>query len=39
MLQPKYYVFNIYSDAKLNEKLAYMHNNPVQAGLVKEAKA
>ena len=39
MLQPKYTVFNIYSDAKLNEKLAYMHNNPVQAGLVNEAKA
>jgi putative transposase len=39
MWQPKYYVFNIYSGTKLNEKLAYMHNNPVQAGLVNEAKA
>ena len=39
MWQPKYTVFNIYSDAKLNEKLAYMNNHPVQAGLVNEAKA
>jgi len=32
--QPRYYDFNIYSEAKLNEKLAYMHANPVRAGLV-----
>jgi len=38
MWQPKYYAFNIFSEAKLNEKLAYMHNNPVQAGLVNDAK-
>ena len=38
MWQPKYYVFNIYSKAKLREKLAYMHNNPVTAGLVNDAK-
>lgn len=35
--QPKYYVFNIHSKTKLNEKLAYMHANPVQAGLVDHA--
>jgi len=34
MWQPKYCVFNIRSKTKLNEKLAYMHANPVQAGLV-----
>ena len=37
MWQPKYYVFNIHSKTKLNEKLAYMHTNPVQAGLVDHA--
>jgi putative transposase len=37
MWQPKYYVFNIYSETKLKEKLAYMHINPVQAGLVDHA--
>ncbi len=35
--QPKYYDFNIYSDRKLREKVDYMHNNPVRAGLVREA--
>jgi putative transposase len=36
MWQPKYYVFNVYSEAKAREKLNYMHNNPVKAGLVNE---
>ncbi|WP_145257617.1 REP-associated tyrosine transposase [Planctomycetes bacterium Pan216] len=31
---PKYHVFNVYEDAKLLEKLAYMHANPVRANLV-----
>jgi putative transposase len=35
--QAKYYVFNIYSRRKLEEKLAYMHRNPVRAGLVEHA--
>ena len=33
--QPKYYSFEIYSAGKLQEKLAYMHGNPVRAGLVE----
>jgi putative transposase len=32
--QPGFYDFNIYSEEKLLEKLNYMHNNPVKAGLV-----
>jgi len=36
--QPKYDAFNIFSEARLNGKLAYMHNHPVQAGLVNDAK-
>jgi len=36
MWQPRYYVFNVYSEAKAREKLNYMHNNPVKAGLVNE---
>lgn len=32
--QPGYYDFNIYSDSKLQEKLDYIHSNPVRAGLV-----
>ncbi len=32
--QAKYYMFNIYSRKKLEEKLQYMHQNPVRAGLV-----
>lgn len=32
--QPKYYVFNAFSQMKAREKLDYMHNNPVRAGLV-----
>jgi putative transposase len=34
MWQPKYYVFNVFSEIKAREKLDYMHNNPVKAGLV-----
>lgn len=34
--QVRYYDFNIYSEKKMHEKLEYMHNNPVRAGLVKE---
>jgi putative transposase len=33
--QGKYYDFNIFSIKKSNEKLEYMHNNPVRAGLVE----
>ena len=32
--QPRYYDFNVYSDEKMEEKLQYMHQNPVRAGLV-----
>jgi len=35
--QAGYYGFNIYSDEKLREKLTYMHENPVRAGLVVKA--
>jgi len=35
--QPRYYSFNIFSSTKLLEKLEYMHNNPVRAGLVSSA--
>jgi len=35
--QPKYYPFNLYSRKKAEEKLDYMHKNPVTAGLVKRA--
>ena len=35
--QAKYYDFNLYSHGKLEEKLAYMHQNPVRAGLVEKA--
>lgn len=34
--QRNYYDFNISSDAKLREKLDYMHKNPVRKGLVKD---
>jgi putative transposase len=37
MWQPKYYVFNVYSERKAKEKLDYMHNNPVKSGLVQHA--
>ncbi len=32
--QPKYYPFNLYSREKTLERLQYMHENPVPAGLV-----
>ena len=32
--QPGFYDFNIFSEEKLLEKLDYIHNNPVSAGLV-----
>jgi putative transposase len=35
--QPKYYDFVIYNEAKVFEKLTYMHENPVRAGLVEKA--
>jgi len=35
MWQPKYEAFNVFSEARLNGKLAYMHNHPVQAGMPK----
>jgi putative transposase len=31
----RYYDFNVYSDAKIGEKLHYMHENPVVRGLVQ----
>ena len=34
--QRRFYPFNVYSEKKRLEKLDYMHNNPVQRGLVKE---
>ena len=34
--QARYYDFNIYSESKIREKLNYMHNNPVRAGLVSD---
>jgi putative transposase len=35
--QPGYYDFNIWSRDKVLEKLTYMHENPVRAGLVTSA--
>jgi putative transposase len=35
--QPKYYDFVVYGQKKLLEKLTYMHENPVRAGLVAKA--
>ena len=35
--QPRYYDFNVYSPRKLEEKLRYMHENPVRRGLVEKA--
>lgn len=34
---PKYYSFEIYERAKVEEKLNYMHENPVRRGLVARA--
>ena len=33
--QPRYYDFNVWSEAKRVEKLRYMHRNPVHRGLVE----
>lgn len=33
--QARYYGFNIWSRRKVDEKLEYIHNNPVRAGLVE----
>jgi putative transposase len=35
--QPKYYSFSIYSRKNLEEKIQYIHLNPVRAGLVEKA--
>jgi putative transposase len=35
--QRRFYPFNVYSEKKRLEKLDYMHNNPVQRGLVSSA--
>jgi putative transposase len=35
--QPKYYAFTIYSRRKIEEKLNYIHLNPVRSGLVERA--
>ena len=32
--QPRYYDFNVFRERKLADKLDYMHQNPVQRGLV-----
>ncbi|MBD3359390.1 MAG: hypothetical protein GF365_01635 [Candidatus Buchananbacteria bacterium] len=34
--QPGFYDFNIYSNKKFQEKLDYIHTNPLKAGLVKD---
>ncbi|MCK6474393.1 MAG: transposase [Planctomycetes bacterium] len=34
---PRYYPFRIETEEKLHEKLVYMHENPVRAGLVEDA--
>ena len=33
--QPRYYDFNVWSEAKRVEKLRYIHRNPVKRGLVE----
>ncbi len=35
--QPGYYPFNLYSQKKAEQKLDYMHKNPVTAGFVRSA--
>jgi len=32
--EPRYYDFNVWSEAKRQEKMVYMHKNPVRDGLV-----
>lgn len=34
--QPRFYDFNIYSQKKFEEKLAYIHNNPIKHGLTDD---
>ena len=34
--EPRYYDFNVWSEAKRVEKLRYIHRNPVRRGLVKK---
>ena len=36
--QPRYYDFNVWSEAKRIEKLRYIHRNPVRRGLVQRRK-
>lgn len=36
--QPRFHDFNVFTKKKKNEKLHYMHMNPVKRGLVKQAK-
>ncbi len=36
--QPRFYDFNVYSSAKVKEKLDYMHANPIQRKLVDHPK-
>jgi len=36
--QARYYDFNLYSRKKIEEKLVYMHQNPVRAGLVENTR-
>jgi len=33
--QPRFYDFNVYRAKKIQEKLEYMHANPVKRGLVR----
>jgi len=35
--QPRYYGFNVFTRQKIEEKLTYMHLNPVRTGLVNRA--
>jgi len=35
--QARYYAFNAFSEERLHEKLTYMHQNPVRAGLAVRA--
>lgn len=37
--EPRFYDFNVYTQEKLNEKLKYMHANPVTRGLVEHPAA
>jgi putative transposase len=34
--QRRYYDFNVFTEAKVVEKLKYMHRNPVQRGLTSK---